>query len=210
MLNKKLNFLDLSLRSFLRIVFGSAILAFAVLNVHDQSYVTEGGILGLMLFFKKMLGIDPSISSIVLDILCYILGYKILGREFIKKSMVATVLFAGFLNLFKFTGTILPPLYDSPFIAAVVGGILIGLGCGLVVTEGGATGGDDALALAISDKFNLSLTMVYIICDVVVLLMSISYIPVTQLVFSLLTTTISSVIVGQIDLKGRMAVAASA
>lgn len=210
MLNKKLNFLDLSLRSFLRIVFGSAILAFAVLNVHDQSYVTEGGILGLMLFFKKMLGIDPSISSIVLDILCYILGYKILGHEFIKKSMVATVLFAGFLNLFKFTGTILPPLYDSPFIAAVVGGILIGLGCGLVVTEGGATGGDDALALAISDKFNLSLAMVYIICDVVVLLMSISYIPVTQLVFSLLTTTISSVIVGQIDLKGRMAVAASA
>lgn len=181
-----------------------------MLNVHDQSYVTEGGILGLMLFFKKMLGIDPSISSIVLDILCYILGYKILGREFIKKSMVATVLFAGFLNLFKFTGTILPPLYDSPFIAAVVGGILIGLGCGLVVTEGGATGGDDALALAISDKFNLSLAMVYIICDVVVLLMSISYIPVTQLVFSLLTTTISSVIVGQIDLKGRMAVAASA
>lgn len=210
MLNKKLNFLDLSLRSFLRIVFGSAILAFAVLNVHDQSYVTEGGILGLMLFFKKMLGIDPSISSIVLDILCYILGYKFLGREFIKKSMVATVLFAGFLNLFKLTGTILPPLYDNPFIAAVVGGILIGLGCGLVVTEGGATGGDDALALAISDKFNLSLAMVYIICDVVVLLMSISYIPLTQLVFSLLTTTISSVIVGQIELKGRMAVAASA
>lgn len=210
MLNKKLNFLDLSLKSFLRIVFGSAILAFAVLNVHDQSYVTEGGILGLMLFFKKMLGIDPSISSIVLDILCYILGYKILGREFIKKSLVATVLFAGFLNLFKFTGTVLPPLYDSPFIAAVVGGILIGLGCGLVVTEGGATGGDDAIALAISDKFNLRLAMVYIICDVVVLLMSISYIPVTQLVFSLLTTTISSVIVGQIELKGRMAVAASA
>lgn len=210
MLNKKLNFLDLSLRSFLRIVFGSAILAFAVLNVHDQSYVTEGGILGLMLFFKKMLGIDPSISSIVLDILCYILGYKILGREFIKKSLVATVLFSVFLSIFKFTGTILPPLYDSPFTAAVVGGILIGLGCGLVVTEGGATGGDDALALAISDKFNLSLAMVYIICDVVVLLISISYIPVTQLVFSLLTTTISSVIVGQIELRSRVAMAASA
>ena len=210
MLNKKLNFLDLSLRSFLRIVFGSAILAFAVLNVHDQSYVTEGGILGLMLFFKKMLGIDPSISSIALDILCYILGYKILGREFIKKSLVATVLFSVFLSIFKFTGTVLPPLYDSPFTAAVVGGILIGLGCGLVVTEGGATGGDDALALAISDKFNLSLAMVYIICDVVVLLMSISYIPVTQLVFSLLTTTISSVIVGQIELRSRVAMAASA
>lgn len=210
MLNKKLNFLDLSLRSFLRIVFGSAILAFAVLNVHDQSYVTEGGILGLMLFFKKMLGIDPSISSIVLDILCYILGYKILGREFIKKSLVATVLFSVFLSIFKFTGTVLPPLYDSPFTAAVVGGILIGLGCGLVVTEGGATGGDDALALAISDKFNLSLAMVYIICDVVVLLISISYIPVTQLVFSLLTTTISSVIVGQIELRSRVAMAASA
>lgn len=210
MLNKKLNFLDLSLRSFLRIVFGSAILAFAVLNVHDQSYVTEGGILGLMLFFKKMLGIDPSISSIVLDILCYILGYKILGREFIKKSLVATVLFSVFLSIFKFTGTILPPLYDSPFTAAVFGGILIGLGCGLVVTEGGATGGDDALALAISDKFNLSLAMVYIICDVVVLLMSISYIPVTQLVFSLLTTTISSVIVGQIEFRSRVAMAASA
>ena len=210
MLNKKLNFLDLSLRSFLRIVFGSAILAFAVLNVHDQSYVTEGGILGLMLFFKKMLGIDPSISSVVLDILCYILGYKILGREFIRKSLVATVLFSVFLSIFKFTGTVLPPLYDSPFTAAVVGGILIGLGCGLVVTEGGATGGDDALALAISDKFNLSLAMVYIICDVVVLLISISYIPVTQLVFSLLTTTISSVIVGQIELRSRVAMAASA
>lgn len=210
MLNKKLNFLDLSFRSFLRIVLGSGILAFAVLNVHDQSFVTEGGILGLMLFFKKMLGIDPSISSVVLDILCYILGYKILGGDFIKKSMVATILFSVFLSIFKFTGTILPPLYDSPLVAAVLGGVLIGLGCGLVVTEGGATGGDDALALAISDKFNLSLAMVYIICDIVVLAMSISYIPVTQLVFSLITTTISSVIVGQIELKGRVAMAASA
>lgn len=201
MLNKMLNFLDLTKKSLLRIILGTAILAFAILNVHARSYVTEGGVIGLVLFFNRMFGIDPSITSIILDLSCYAIGLSLLGRTFIKKSIVASIFFASFLKIFKFIGPVFPEMYDKPFVAAVVGGLLVGIGCGLVVTQGGATGGDDAIALSISNKFKWKLWMAYLFSDIVVLGLSLSYIPAKDLIFSVLTTTISSIVVGQLELR---------
>ena len=49
---------------------GSAIVAFGLFNVHSISQVTEGGTLGLTLFFQHWLNISPSISSYPLPTFC--------------------------------------------------------------------------------------------------------------------------------------------
>lgn len=98
-------------------------------------------------------------------------------------------------------GPILPNLYSYPLLAAIVGGIGIGLGCGLVVSQGGATGGDDALALVVSNKTKMNISYAYLLMDVIVLVMSLTYIPFTRLIYSLITTTVSSVLVGQFEIN---------
>ena len=74
---------EIKLSSVLLLLLGSAILAFGLYNIHSMSNVTEGGILGLTLLLEYWFGISPSVSGFVLTILCYFLGWKLLGKRFL-------------------------------------------------------------------------------------------------------------------------------
>ena len=50
-------------------LLGAAVLSFGLFNVHSQSKITEGGILGLTLFLHHWTGISPGIFSFLLDLL---------------------------------------------------------------------------------------------------------------------------------------------
>ena len=89
----------------------------------------------------------------------------------------------------------LPDLSAHPLIASVLGGIFVGAGVGLIVRQGGSSGGDDALALTISHISHWKLSRSYLFTDVAVLLLSLTYIPVMRIVFSLITVTISSYLI---------------
>lgn len=180
------------------LLLGAAILAFGLYNVHAQSRITEGGVLGATLLIHHFTGISPSISEVVMDIICYALGVKFLGKSFLKYAAAATLSFAGFYAIFERIGHVLPDMSGIPLLAAVVGGIFVGTGVGLVVRAGGAAGGDDALALVLSKLFRCNVSFAYFLTDFVVLMLSLSYIPVRNIVCSLVTVTLSSFIIGRI------------
>ena len=183
---------------------GAAILAFGLFNVHNQSRITEGGVLGMTLLIQHWLGVTPAISEIVLDIICYSLGLKYLGRGFLKYALTATGGFAAFYAINeRFVGYVLPDMSGTPLLAAVVGGLFVGVGVGLVVRAGGASGGDDALALVIAKVFRWNVSRAYLFTDLVVLLLSLSYIPVQNIACSLITVTLSSLIIGKNHTLGK-------
>ena len=67
----------------------SALQAFGMYNIHALSGVTEGGVLGATLLFDHWFGLSPAVSSFVLNIACYALGWKTLGKSFIAYSAIA-------------------------------------------------------------------------------------------------------------------------
>lgn len=196
-------FENIKLGSCMLCLLGSAILAFGLYNVHSFSGVTEGGILGLTLLLHNWFGISPSISGFILNALCYAIGLKMLGKEFAVYSVVATV---GF-SLFYAICEIFPPLYPEiaymPLLASIIGAMFVGIGVGLSVRVGAAPGGDDALALSISTKTGIGIQWVYLISDLVVLAMSLTYIPLGRLMYSLLTVIISGQIIGFVQKVGK-------
>lgn len=201
MLSKSLSKLSLPKKEMFLIALGCLIMSFGIVNVHMPSQITEGGVLGLVLFSHKVLGLDPSAMSIILDVACYALAFTMLGWKFLKKAIIASSFFAVFYKLCLFIGPVLPNLYEYPIIAAVVGGIFVGVGCGFVVTQGGAAGGDDALAFVISKRLNCSIARAYLLTDGVVLLLSLIYISPGRLVYSFITTLVSSFLIGQFELR---------
>ena len=189
---------------------GVMILSFGLYNVHSQSKITEGGILGLTLLLQHWLHISPGISEFVLDLLCYLAALQILGKGFLKNALISSAGYALFYSLWEFTGPLLPNLSGRPLLAAILGGTFVGVGVGLVVRSGGATGGDDALALILSRKTPLTLSKAYLFTDVVVLLLSATYIPLINIGCSLVTVTISSVLIGRIQTAWRPRISQSA
>ena len=80
-----------------------------------------------------------------------------------------------------------------------MGALFIGVGAGLGVRAGGATCGDDALAMALSRLTKIDIQWIYLITDGLVLGLSITYIPLTKLGWSLLTVVLSGQIIGWIQ-----------
>ena len=152
----------------------------------------------MTLLLKHWLGITPGITGLCIDSICYFLGYRLLGKEFLKNAVVASVGFSVFYNLYEYFGYVLPNLINMPLLAAIAGGLFVGIGVGLVVREGGASGGDDALALIISKVTKCNIAKAYLFTDLVVILLSISYIPIQKIFYSLITVTLSSFIIGKI------------
>lgn len=189
----------LKLKNCLSILLGSAILSFGLYNVHSISGVTEGGVLGLTLLLERWFGISPSVTGLILNGLCYLLGFKMLGKEFIAYSVVAGGGFSLFYAVFEQFPPLWPQLADMPLIAAVVGSLFVGIGVGLCVRANSAPTGDDSLALSLSHHFSIGIQWVYLASDLIVLLMSLTYIPLSRIAYSLLTVILSGQIIGLIQ-----------
>lgn len=186
-------------RSCLVACFGSAFLAFGLYNVHSLSGVTEGGVLGLTLLLENWFDISPSLSGLVLNLLCYGMGWGLLGKEFIAYSLLSAGTFSLSYGIFEQFEPLWPELYQHPLLAAVLGAFFVGVGAGLCVRMGGAPGGDDALAMSLAHLTKWPIQRWYLISDLVVLGLSLSYIPLRRIGFSLLTVILSGQIIGWIQ-----------
>ncbi len=192
----------LKAKNCLNICIGSAILAFGLYNVHSISGVTEGGVLGLTLLLEHWFGISPSVSGLILNGVCYLLGFKLLGKEFIAYSVIAGGGFSLFYAIFEKFPPVYPQIADMPLLAAIVGSLFVGIGVGLCVRANSAPTGDDSLALSLSHLFKIGIQWVYLVSDLVVLLLSLTYIPLGKIAYSLLTVVLSGQLIGLIQKAG--------
>lgn len=177
-------------------LLGSFILAFGLYHVHSISGVTEGGVLGATLLLEHWTGISPALTGGIMNVLCYVLGWRLLGKEFIAYSALATAGFSGTYKICEQFPHLWPGLADMPLVAALVGALFVGVGAGLCVRVGGAPSGDDALAMSISHATGWKIQWVYLLSDLIVLVMSLSYIPVRRIGYSLFTVLLSGQLIG--------------
>lgn len=181
---------------------GSVILAFGLYHVHSFSGVTEGGVLGMTLLLDHWLHLSPAVTGFLLNAACFLFGWRVLGREFVVYSLIASVSFSAAYAVFEQFPPLWPQLYAMPLVAAILGAAFVGVGAGASVWAGGASGGDDALAMALSRLTRIDIQWIYLITDGIVLGLSISYIPLGKLAYSLLTVVLSGQIIGLIQKIG--------
>ena len=192
-------FKRITLKNCVVTLLGSFILAFGLYNVHSISGVTEGGVLGATLLLEYWCGISPAVTGGIMNILCYVLGWKLLGKEFIAYSALAAAGFSGTYKICEQFPHLWPGLAEMPLLAALVGALFVGAGAGLCVRVGGAPSGDDALAMSVSRATGWKIQWVYLLSDLIVLLMSLSYIPLQRIGYSLFTVLLSGQLIGWIQ-----------
>ena len=176
--------------------FSSVFLAFGLYHVHSVSGITEGGVLGATLLLDHWLSLSPAVSGFVMNLLCYVWGWRLLGKSFIAYSLIATVGFSAAYKVFELFPPLWPQLAELPLLAAVAGALFVGVGAGLSVRAGGASGGDDALAMCLAHVTGIGIQWAYLSTDLVVLGLSLTYIPLRRIGYSLLTVLISGQLIG--------------
>ena len=184
-------------------LLGAFIQAVGLCNIHAFADVTEGGVLGATLLIEHWLLISPAVSALALNALCYLFGWRTLGKEFLLYSAICSGAYSLFYALLEPYAPLFPAIIESPFWSAIVGALVIGVGAGIGVRIGGATCGDDALAMALSRLTKIDIQWIYLFTDGLVLGLSATYIPLTKLGWSLLTVVLSGQIIGWMQKIGR-------
>ncbi|MBR3764914.1 MAG: YitT family protein [Clostridia bacterium] len=177
-------------------LLGAAIQAAGMCNIHAWAEVTEGGVLGATLLLQHWTGISPALTALLLNALCYLIGWKTLGRGFLAYSAVCGVGYSVFYAILAPFAPLWPQVVASPLLSALLGAVFVGVGAGLCVRMGGAPGGDDALAMALSRLTGWGIQWIYLFTDALVLGLSMTYIPLGKLMYSLLTVVLSGQIIG--------------
>ena len=191
----------ITIRNCLISFFGAGFLAFGMYNVHSISGITEGGVLGAVLLIQYWFHISPALSSLVLNSLCYLLGWRTFGKVFLFYSGISALGYSAVYSVCELFPPVFPEIASMPLAASIVGSIFVGVGCGVCVRIGGAPSGDDALAMSLSRLTRIPIQWVYLSTDLLVLGLSLSYIPVSKIAYSLLTVILSGQIIGLFQRK---------
>ena len=184
-----------TMQSVILIIIGATILSFGSYNFNYQNNITEGGVLGLLLLMQHVFNISPSITSVVIDFSLFAIGSKFFGKKFLLYSILSTVTFSTTYKIWESIGFLVPSFTNDMLIGCILAGISVGIGVGLVVRGGGASGGDDVIALLGNKFLKLKVNHVYLITDATVLLMSLIYLDINQIFYSMIAVTISGKII---------------
>jgi uncharacterized membrane-anchored protein YitT (DUF2179 family) len=136
---------------------------------------------------------------LILNLVCYLIGWRALGKSFIAYSALSGGVFSVAYAVFERGKPLFPRIAEQPLWAALLGAVFVGVGVGMCVLAGGAPSGDDALAMSLSHLLKCRIARVYLISDLTVLALSLTYIPPRRILYSLLTVVLSGQIIGQIQ-----------
>ncbi|MDM5046382.1 YitT family protein [Levilactobacillus brevis] len=178
--DESIRFIDL-----LMIGIGCAMFAFGLVFFNIANHLADGGISGITLIFRALFHIDPAYSTILINVPLIIIGWRFLGRQ----SLIYTIYGTGMLSLCLWVWQRVPltiALHGDLLISALGAGIIGGFGSGLLYRYGGTTGGTDIIA-RIFERFRgvpMGRTLLYL--DVVVLLISLVYIDIQHMAYTLI------------------------
>lgn len=191
--NQRIRFID-----FLMITVGTALYAFGFVTVNIADRLAEGGIAGITLLLKFLVGVNPAFSTILINIPLLIIGYRYLG----KRSLIYTIYGTLALSFWIWLWQLLPislNVHHDLFIAAILAGIIGGFGLGLVYRFNGTTGGTDIIARIFEKKNGAPMGQSLFALDVCVLVASLTYIDLRRMMYTLVCSFVFSRVVNFIQ-----------
>lgn len=197
-MNKEVKFHPLN---FLMIALGTAIYAFGFVNFNMVNHLAEGGVSGITLIFHALFKINPAYTQILLNIPLFILGVKIFGKRGMIYTIHGTVCLSVFIWLFQRMSFSIDLAHDT-LIAALLAGIFAGIGGGIVFRFGGTTGGGDIIGRYFEQKKGFALGQTLFVFDILVLTLSLSYIDIQHMMYTIIASFVFSQVVAVVQNGG--------
>lgn len=178
-------------------VIGTALFAFGLVTFNIPNHLAEGGVTGITLILKALLGWNPAYTTFLLNIPLILIGGKILGKRSFAYTIFGTTSLSVFLWIWQRLGITLDVHHDL-LIACLLAGLFSGLGSGLVYRAGGTTGGADIVARILEKKKGTAMGRTLLAFDCLVLLVSLIYIDLQHMMYTLIASYVFSSIVNYV------------
>ncbi|MFA7494387.1 MAG: YitT family protein [Proteiniphilum sp.] len=154
-------------KDYLVIVLGTFMYALGVTQFIMPHHFVMGGLTGVAVLFNYAFGLPLSLMVFVMNGLLLLVAFKVLGWQFLVKTVVGVSLLTAFLGMFE-SFQWEPIMMDEPLMAGLIGAIVAGSGVGLVMSVNGSSGGTDIIVLVINKYRNITPGRTMLFVDLVI------------------------------------------
>ncbi|MBZ6002867.1 YitT family protein [Leuconostoc gelidum subsp. aenigmaticum] len=189
------NLARISIKDIIMITIGTGFYGWSLININITNQLAEGGLSGITLILLALFNWNPAYTNLILNIPLLIIGYRVLGRRSLIYTIWGIISLSFWLYVWqKFP---MPPaLHHDMLIAGLLAGIMSGIGLGIVFRFGGTSGGTDVIARIMEQKLGIQIGRTMFALDAVVLLMSLIYIDVIHMMYTLIASFVFAQVVG--------------
>lgn len=164
----------------LTVAIGTLIMMFGFSFFLAPLNLVIGGFMGIVVLLEPLY-INTWVAQwmilLILNVISLTLGGLFLGKQFFVRTIFATLLSPFYVFLFSFANAeFITGLIDAnmaPLLGAVFGGLLVGLGCGMVVRKNATTGGMDVIQRIFNKYTHIPFSSAVLITDGAVILAAI-------------------------------------
>ncbi|MDE1547833.1 YitT family protein [Jeotgalibaca caeni] len=158
-----------TIRSIIMCIIGAFLFSIAINTFSIPNQLGEGGVTGIGLMIYYLFKLPVSVSTIILNGVILLIGYRYLERKTMRLTIFATVMSSIFLQLtdswsYEMDVAILAPLCSGAF---------VGLGIGIIMQAGGSTAGTDIIALIMNKYLGWSTSAALVVLDFFIVMPSI-------------------------------------
>jgi len=163
-MHQKLSITNILKRTFF--IFLGAVLVSVGLEIFlVPNRIIDGGIVGISIILSHLSGWALGLFLFILNLPFLLIGYKQIGKTFAISTLLGvTIMSIGTTLLHP-----VPGLTEDPLLAAVFGGIILGIGVGLVIRYGGSLDGTEIVAILFNKKTPFSVGEIVMFFNVFIL-----------------------------------------
>ncbi|MDR3602723.1 MAG: YitT family protein [Desulfosporosinus sp.] len=154
------------LKHFVGIIIGATIVSVSINTLIIPNQIADGGVTGIAIILHYLFGWSVSWSIILLNLPLFLLGLRLVGRNFLVFSVVGVSMLSVTLSL----TTHLPALTHDTLLAVISAGVLSGIGMGIIFRSSGSLGGTDILAVLFTRTTSFSVGQILLGIDAVIFL----------------------------------------
>lgn len=140
------------IKKYLFLFIGSIFAAVALEIFLVPNNIIDGGVVGVSIITSYLTKLPLSLFIVVFNLPFLILGYKQIGKTFVLSSLFSIVSLSFWVSIFH----PIPGLTKDVFLAAVFGGIILGIGVGIIIRYGGSLDGTEMVAIIVNKRMSFS------------------------------------------------------
>lgn len=114
--------------------------------------IIDGGIIGISIISSHLTKWPLGIFVVVLNLPFLVFGYKQIGKTFVFSSLFSIISLSLLTFLFHHRAVVT----NDVLLAAVFGGLILGIGVGLIIRSSGSLDGTEMVAIVVSKKIPFS------------------------------------------------------
>lgn len=176
------------IRSFVLLTLGSAVCALAVNGILVPKHFLSGGITGIAIFINHFIPTaHVSWLYFAFNIPLFISGYRLVGRRFLLLSLAGATIFTIAIEMIDYRIAV-----NDMMLAAILAGLINGIGSGMILRSKGSAGGTDILSVILFNRFGAKLGTTFLAFNIIVLILAAIFYSLDEALFTLVYMFVSS------------------